>query len=76
MSEISVKPDMKAGNHVEFRSDQQTEKGPSAGLVEYVNGSQVAIRHSDTVEWFDKTTLRVERESKHYKTGRPLWLLV
>lgn len=49
------------GDHVEFLSDRQTEKGPSGGRVVIVEGSKVAIRHSDAVEWFDARKIRVVR---------------
>ena len=47
------------GDKVEFVSDRQTEKGPSSGLVVAVEDDQVAIRHSDTVEWFRKGRINV-----------------
>lgn len=63
------------GDHVEFLSDYQTEKGPSAGTCVIVEGDRVAIKHSDCVEWFDRKALELERRSTHGRTGGDLWLL-
>jgi hypothetical protein len=65
------------GEKVEFRSDQQTEKGPSAGLVIAVDhiGQTATIRHSDnpgeTFRWGD---VRVEYFTFAHD-GKPLWVL-
>jgi hypothetical protein len=53
----------RVGDHVDFASDRQTEKGPSAGSVVIVSDNQVAIRHSDCVEWFEADKVRVVRYS-------------
>lgn len=66
--------DIAVGDAVEFDSDRQTEKGPSSGRVVLRRGSQVAISHSDAVEWFDVNELRVERLSTHYRGGK-LWIM-
>lgn len=71
---MSTATEMAVGDAVEFDSDRQTEKGPSSGRVVVRSGSQVAIRHSDTVEWFDVNGLRVERLSTHYRGGK-LWIM-
>lgn len=65
------------GDKVEFHSDQQTEKGPSAGSVIDVDreAHTVTIRHSDhpgeTFNWAD---LKVEYFSIAHD-GRPFWML-
>ena len=66
---------MKIGDAVEFRSDQQTEKGPSAGRVTERVDTLVTILHSDHPgEVFDVRDLRVNRLTTHHKGG-PLWML-
>lgn len=66
---------MKVGDAIEFLSDRQTEKGPSAGRVISRAGDVVCIRHSDDPgEMFDASTLIVERLSTH-RHGGQLWML-
>jgi hypothetical protein len=68
----------KVGDKVEFRSDIQTEKGPSAGSVIAVdrNALTATIRHSDhpgeTFKWRD---VEVEYYTIAHD-GRPLWVLL
>lgn len=66
----------RAGDRVEFRSDRQTEKGPSSGSVIAVDrdARTATIRHSDhpgeTFRWHD---LEVE----YVRLGSPaFWALV
>lgn len=67
---------MKIGDAVEFLSDRQTEKGPSAGRVIERSHKTVTIEHSDHPgECFAAAKLSVERLSKHYMDGAPLWML-
>lgn len=49
------------GDQVEFRSDLQTEKGPSTGSVVRTEGKNVIINHSDTEESFIAMDLKVEK---------------
>lgn len=68
------------GDHVEFDSDRQTEKGPSGGWVERVDraSDKCWIMHSDTRapgEEFTMSAVRVLGRTRHAKTNRPLWLL-
>jgi hypothetical protein len=67
----------RVGDKVEFHSDLQTEKGPSAGSVIAVDrdARTAVIRHSDhpgeTFNWGD---VKVD----YYKIahdGRPFWML-
>lgn len=65
------------GDKVEFRSDRQTEKGPSAGSVIAVDrdARTVTIRHSDhpgeTFKWAD---VKVEYFSRSHD-DKPFWML-
>lgn len=61
------------GTLVEFLSDRQTDKGPSSGRVVYNNGQDIAIQHSDGVEWFSAIDLEVERVTRRKKDGKVLW---
>ena len=65
---------MKAGDYVEFMSDRQTEKGPSAGVIKISRGNDLLIKHSDCTEEFRADQLIVERETTHRKGG-VLWML-
>lgn len=66
---------MKVGDAVEFRSDSQTEKGPSTGRVTARDGDKVCIRHSDHLgELFHAPSINVEKLATHHKGG-PLWIL-
>ena len=65
---------MKAGDYVEFLSDKQTEKGPSAGTVSISRGSQIIIRHSDCTEEFNSSDLVIHKKTTHHKGGT-LWIL-
>ena len=68
------------GDRVEFLSDKQTEKGPSAGQVQYVTvggGYNVMIQHSDCTEWFNTYEVKVKElidKSTAEKNDR-LWKL-
>ncbi len=65
------------GDKVEFHSDQQTEKGPSAGSVIAVDKEQetATIRHSDhSGETFSWRDVKVEYFSIAHD-GRPFWML-
>ena len=66
---------MQPGDHVEFLSDRQTDKGPSAGAVRGVNNGKVLISHSDCNESFRVSDLMIHMETTHHKGG-VLWLLV
>jgi hypothetical protein len=67
----------RVGDKVEFHSDRQTEKGPSAGSIIAVDRDQktATIRHSDhpgeTFSWGD---VKVEYFSIAHD-GRPFWML-
>jgi hypothetical protein len=66
------------GDKVEFLSDRQTEKGPSAGTVRRANwqSGMVTIRHSDHPgEEFDWARVAIKKFALA-KDGRPLWQLV
>ncbi len=65
---------MQAGDHVEFMSDKQTEKGPSAGVIRISMGDQILIEHSDTKEEFHISELDIVRKTTHHKGG-VLWIL-
>lgn len=65
---------MQAGDYVEFMSDRQTEKGPSAGKIKISRGDDLLIEHSDCTEEFKASQLQVERKSEHRKGGT-LWVL-
>lgn len=62
---------------VEFLSDKQTEKGPSAGYVKSVNYKKntCVISHSDTEEDFYCPTVRVLKYVRHrnHDDRRPYW---
>jgi len=62
------------GDHIEFLSDEQTEKGPSTGVVEIVDSNRIVINHSDITEEFFINDLSINRKSKHYN-GKTLWIL-
>lgn len=63
------------GDFVEFESDRQTEKGPSAGRVTKVEGGFVTIQHSDDPgERFEISALTVKRKTTHHEGGI-LWIL-
>lgn len=66
--------EIEVGDAVEFMSDIQTEKGPSAGTVASRIDDEVYICHSDTCEWFDRRRLDVERKTTR-SDGRTLWIL-
>jgi len=71
--------EMHVGDLVEFRSDLQTEKGPSSGsivgMVRIGDGpTAIQIRHSDAIETFEAKDLIIERRTVS-ASGRPLWLL-
>jgi|GEM_PF-4020521 len=63
-----------AGDYVEFLSDKQTEKGPSAGKISISCGNRILVRHSDTTEEFVVENLLVKKRTKHRKGG-VLWIL-
>lgn len=66
--------EMNEGDLVEFKSDLQTEKGPSAGkIVERFSG-HVNIEHSDCIEMFNVGDLIIEKETTHHRGGK-LWIL-
>ncbi|MCK4843074.1 MAG: hypothetical protein KAT04_14530 [Methylococcales bacterium] len=65
---------MQAGEHVEFLSDKQTEKGPSAGTIRISMGDKILIEHSDTKEEFKISELDIIRKTTHRKGG-VLWML-
>ena len=74
-SKISAEQ-IKQFDSVEFCSDIQTEKGPSAGMVVCKVEDYVIISHSDTPgEAFKINDLLVKRKSKDYRTNKPLWIL-
>lgn len=66
---------MKAGDHVEFLSDKQTEKGPSVGTIKISRGNQVLISHSDCSEEFNAADLHVHKKTTHHRGGT-LWQLI
>ena len=66
--------DICTGDKIEFSSDLQTEKGPSAGSCIFSDGHSVAIRHSDCVEWFDPVDIEVKRITTSHD-GKKLWIL-
>lgn len=67
---------MRTGDVVEFMSDMQTEKGPSAGTVTRVHGNEVVIRHSDHPgETFNKTKLITKGCFRHKDGVRVLWVM-
>jgi hypothetical protein len=53
------------GDLVEFKSDRQTDKGPSSGRVLAVDGDRVKIAHSDCEEWFTWPKLDLERRAEN-----------
>ena len=67
----------RVGDKVEFHSDRQTEKGPSAGSIIAVDrdARTVVIRHSDhpgeTFRWAD---VKVEYFSRSHD-DKPFWML-
>jgi phage-related protein (TIGR01555 family) len=66
---------MRPGDVVEFESDRQTEKGPSAGKVVSIEGDVVTISHSDdTGEVFSVKTLSVRWIGRTHK-GELMWSL-
>lgn len=66
---------MRSGDVVEFESDRQTEKGPSAGKVVSVEGDVVTISHSDDPgEEFSAKTLSVRWIGRTHK-GELMWSL-
>ena len=67
---------MRVGDAVEFMTDMQTEKGPSAGTVQSVSGDKIVIMHSDHPgEEFSKSKLIVKAEHRHRDGIRKLWIL-
>lgn len=64
---------MKAGDKIEFLSDKQTERGPSAGFIKLSCGKQILVRHSNVSEEFCVDDLIVERKTEHHKGGT-LWV--
>lgn len=63
---------------VEFLSDRQTEKGPSAGVVIDANRRTgfVTVRHSDHPgEVFDWARVQIKRFVLAHD-GRPLWQMI
>ncbi|NCD13707.1 MAG: hypothetical protein EOL92_00555 [Bacteroidia bacterium] len=64
----------KAGDHVEFLSDMQTEKGPSAGVITISCGNKILVKHSDTTEEFIINNLMVVKRTTH-NNGNTLWML-
>ena len=65
----------KAGDRVEFLSDRQTEKGPSAGKITISRGTQILISHSDCSEEFCVDDLVIDRKTRHHRGGT-LWVFV
>ena len=73
---VPIDGKMRVGDCVEFLSDRQTEKGPSAGTVTKRDGNKVVIKHSDHPgEEFDISTLRMRGELRHRDGISKLWLL-
>ena len=70
---------IKVNDHVEFMSDLQTEKGPSAGTVIQVIqniAKQVVIRHSDHPgETFIIEDLIIQKETMYKGGPEKLWIL-
>ena len=67
----------RVGERVEFRSDRQTEKGPSGGMITQVNRDDrtATIRHSDHPgETFSWANVRVAYFVISHD-GAPLWVL-
>ena len=63
------------GDLVEFRSDLQTEKGPSSGTVTFVDRNSVCIGHSDGYEWFDADRVKVLSIGISQRNGCAFWKL-
>lgn len=63
----------KAGDHVAFLSDKQTEKGPSSGVITISCGKQILINHSDCSEEFSVDSLVINKKTRHHKGG-VLWM--
>lgn len=67
---------IKVGDAVEFRTDRQTEKGPSSGSVAERSGDLVSIKHGDHPgEIFKVSELNVLTLSTFGHSKRPLWIL-
>lgn len=67
---------MRINDHVDFTSDLQTEKGPSAGFITNVDTKQVTIKHSDHPgEVFDIETLIVLKKTSYKGSQEILWIL-
>lgn len=62
-----------AGDCIEFLSDKQTEKGPSAGTIHISCGKQLLVKHSDCTEEFNTDNLEIVRKTKGHD-GRTLWM--
>lgn len=67
---------MRVGDAVEFMTDMQTEKGPSAGTIIDVDNRNVVISHSDHPgEVFEKSKLKCKGCYRHKDGLSVLWIM-
>lgn len=75
MDSLLSATNMAEGDHVDFGSDAQTEKGPSSGKVVKVEKGFVTIAHSDDPgERFKAAKLKVRGIGRH-RDGGVVWML-
>lgn len=74
-TELATAESMEQGDHVEFQSDRQTDKGPATGTVLVRDGGVVAIKFGAGIEWFEVKNIDVLELVVKPNNVR-LWLLV
>ena len=68
---------IKQGDHIEFLSDRQTDKGPCTGSVQWILNNLICINlGQDDYIHLDLPDLKIKRVSLHHRTGRPLYFAV
>lgn len=65
---------IKAGDHIEWLSNQQTDKGPCTGTVWWIKDGIVCVKFSpDEFGHWLLEEIDFARVSLHHRTGKPLF---
>lgn len=64
---------LKKGDHIEFLSDAQTDKGPCTATVVWILDGLVCLNHGGDYSHLPIHDIEINRVSTHAKTGNPLF---